>query len=65
MSDKFLGFFFCGCVFNISFFKISSAKFTGEISINNHSTQNNVQFCGCLIKIIQMLSICQTFEHSL
>ena len=35
------------------------------LPINEYSPHNNEQFGGCLIKIKQILSILQGFQHSL
>ena len=42
-------------------FKISYTKFPVKLSIAEHSTHNNGQFGGYLVKIKQILSIFQGF----
>ena len=43
-------------------FKISYAEFPVILFIHDHSTYDNKQFGGCLIKIKQILSILQRFK---
>ena len=42
-------------------YKVSYTKLPAKLSIDAHSSHNNEQFGGCLIKIKQILSILQGF----